>query len=140
MMMMTENDYIAEYIKEKKPQMLKSLNFMAWKTQAMSKNMKDEIADAIKKAINEEMVIKAAADPEFDDESYYEFLTQKGKEYCKKHRGGDSCMCGNCPLSENMCCINEVGALIINDDCTNIRAAVSQYKYMIREVTKVDQN
>ncbi len=138
--MMTENDYIAEYIKEKKPQMIKSLNYMAWKTQAMSKNMKKEISEAIKVAMNEELAIKAAADPEFEDESYYDFLTQKGKEYCKKHRGGDSCMCGSCPLSENLYCINEVGTLIINEDTTDIMTAVSQYKYMIREVTKVDQD
>lgn len=138
--MMTENDYIAQYIEEKRPELIHSLDFVFWKMAAMVRNFGNEINEAFKKAMSDEMVIEAAADPEFEDESYYEFLTQKGKEYCKKHRGGDGCMCGNCPLSENLYCINEVGTLIINEDTTNIRTAVSQYKYMIREVTKVDQD
>lgn len=139
-MIKTENDYIAEYVKAKKPHILKTLNFVAWKTTAMSKQMKKDLASNFKKAMNDEMEIKAADFPEFEDRPYYDYITERGKEYCKKHRGSDSCLCGSCPLSENLFCINELGTLIINEDCTNLEAAASQYKYMFKEVTKDDQD
>lgn len=136
--MMTENDYIAQYIEEKRPELIHSLDFAFWKMAAMVRNFGNEINEAFKKAMSDEMVIEAAADPEFEDESYYEFLKQKGMEYCKKHRGSDDCLCGDCPLKDRLFCINEVGSLIINDDVREFIEAENEYKYMIKEVTRID--
>lgn len=138
-MIKTENDYIAEYIIEKRPELIKSFDYVFWKMAAMVRNFSVEIAEAFKKTMSDEMETEAADDPEFEDEEYYDFVTKKGMEYCHKHRGSN-CMCENCPLRENLYCINEAGSLIINEDCTALGAAASQYAYMIQEVTKHDQN
>lgn len=45
---MSENDYIAEYVKEKRPEIIHSLDFMTWKIQRTFKNIANELATAVK--------------------------------------------------------------------------------------------
>lgn len=45
---MSENDYIAEYVKEKRPEIIRTVDFMAWKMCRIVKNVANDIATAVK--------------------------------------------------------------------------------------------
>ena len=141
---MTDNDYLAEYVREKKPELVSSMDFFNWKIARMVRNMCEELAKAFKKALNDEDLTINDEDvskvdlPVLDDQSYHEYIKEQGKKYCKKHCGSMDNLCGNCPLRENMYCINQEGCLIVNEDSADYISAMSQYNYMIEEVNKVD--
>jgi demethoxyubiquinone hydroxylase (CLK1/Coq7/Cat5 family) len=44
---MSENDYIAEYIKERRPEIINCIPFFAWKMGRMVRNMGEAIAHAM---------------------------------------------------------------------------------------------
>lgn len=134
---MTDNDYLAEYVKEKYPDIAHSFNFAVWKLGTMSRNLVEEITSICTKALNDEDVTKIDL-PVLEDQSYHEYIKEQGKRYCKKHCGTMDNLCGNCPLRENMYCINQEGCLIVNEDCAEYISAMAQYNYMIEEVNKVD--
>ena len=46
---MSENDYIAEYVKEKRPEIIHTLDFHFWKFGRVIKNVGDTIAKVFKK-------------------------------------------------------------------------------------------
>ena len=138
--MMSQNDYIAEYVREKNPELISSFDFIYWKIGKMSNDIVREIADRFEKAMNAISDFKAADDPEFEDESYYEYIKQKGIEYCDKHKRGDHWTCLDCPLRDNLFCINTEGNLITNYDVRGYMTAVKDYKYMIEEVTGIDKD
>lgn len=49
---MTENDYIAEYVKEKRPEIL-GFDFAIWKTSKIVKNFVDNFSKAFSDLMNE---------------------------------------------------------------------------------------
>ena len=134
---MTDNDYLAEYVREKRPELVGSMDFAIWKIARMVRNMGEELTKAFTKALNDEDVTKVEL-PVLDDQSYHEYIKEQGKKYCKKHCGSMDNLCGNCPLRENMYCINQEGCLIVNEDSADYISAMAQYNYMIEEVNQVD--
>ena len=48
---MTENDYIAEYVKEKRPELINSFDFFGWKLARMLANSLNGLTKALKDAI-----------------------------------------------------------------------------------------
>lgn len=44
---MTENDYIAEYIKEKRPELIKSFDYLIWKMGKILENFAEDVTDAL---------------------------------------------------------------------------------------------
>lgn len=134
---MTDNDYLAEYVKEQYPGIAHSYNFAIWKLGNMSRNFMEELASMFTKALNNEDVTKIDL-PVLEDQSYHEYIKEQGKRYCKKHCGTMDNLCSGCPLAHNLFCINQEGELIINEDTVDYISAVEQHNYMIEEVNKVD--
>lgn len=61
---MNENDYIAEYVKEKYPKLISGADFMFWKiTKGISETVK-AFCDSVKNIA----YITKAEDPEFEDD------------------------------------------------------------------------
>lgn len=53
-MKMTENDYIAEYVKEKMPEITHTFDFAMWKWIKITKNFAKKISKIFKKGDNED--------------------------------------------------------------------------------------
>lgn len=47
---MTENDYIAEYIKEKRPEIISGFDFVAWKLTKTMNIVAEQLSEALEKA------------------------------------------------------------------------------------------
>ena len=58
---MTENDYIAEYVKERRPEITTSLDFVGWKMARIFQNAVKDIANAFKNVDITELCKAAAA-------------------------------------------------------------------------------
>lgn len=63
---MSENDYIAEYIKEKRPELISSIDFIVWKIGRVVAESVNALADAIKGLAKED--IEALMREEDEDE------------------------------------------------------------------------
>ena len=50
---MTENDYIAEYIKERRPEIIISVDYLAWRFVKALNNCMDGLSDGIDKCLKE---------------------------------------------------------------------------------------
>lgn len=46
---MTENDYIAEYVKEKRPEIIETPSYLIWRIGKTVSNLADDIIDAFRK-------------------------------------------------------------------------------------------
>lgn len=46
---MSENDYIAEYVKEKRPEIIGTIDFVAWKFRKVVSNTVKTVTEAIKR-------------------------------------------------------------------------------------------
>lgn len=53
-MKMTENDYIAEYVKEKMPEIIHTFDFTMWKMMRSFKNFAEKISKIFKKGEDED--------------------------------------------------------------------------------------
>ena len=60
---MTDNDYIAEYVKEERPEILKGRKFFEWKLKRFAADAATEISRFIHQAMSEDSS-KAAAEEE----------------------------------------------------------------------------
>ena len=60
---MTDNDYIAEYVKEKRPDVLKGRSFIEWKLARLVSNASKEIAQLFMQFLDEDLS-EAAGDEE----------------------------------------------------------------------------
>ena len=58
---MTENDYIAEYVKERRPEITTSFDFVGWKMARIFQNAVKDIANAFKNVDITELCKAAAA-------------------------------------------------------------------------------
>ena len=135
---MTDNDIIAEYVMQTNPELIRRIDFVKFRLNKIVEADKRSIAEAFEK-------LRADANetdpvPVKTNEPYYEYLKQRGIEYCQKNCGTQQNLCGRCPLAFNFCCINQEGLLVINDDTIDPVTAVAQVNYMIEEVTKIEQD
>lgn len=51
---MTDNDYIAEYVKERKPEVIRTREFFEWKVARYAANAAREISDLFAQFMNED--------------------------------------------------------------------------------------
>lgn len=58
---MTENDYIAEYVRERRPEIITSFDFIGWKMARIFQNAAKDIANAFKNVDITELCKAAAA-------------------------------------------------------------------------------
>lgn len=66
---MTENDYIAEYIKEKRPEIISSLDFIGWKIARMITDSINSFADTLADFARSVIGEKNIEEDEQDDET-----------------------------------------------------------------------
>lgn len=50
---MTENDYIAEYVRERRPEIITSVDYLTWRFVKAFNNCMDDLSDAIDKCLKE---------------------------------------------------------------------------------------
>lgn len=60
---MTDNDYIAEYVKEKRPEVIRGRDFFKWKLSRYAADAATEIAKLFAEFVNED-ISEAAGDEE----------------------------------------------------------------------------
>lgn len=136
--MMTDNDIIAEYVKKNNPGLIRDIKFVSFRLNKIGEEDMRLIKEAFENLKADDLKIMPSE--EVSSEPYYEYIRQKGIEYCKKHCGTQDNLCGRCPLAFNLCCINQDGVMILNEDTVSFERAVAQYNFMIREVTQVDKD
>lgn len=135
---MTDNDIIAEYVKENHPDLLKGIRFAKFRINKIGENDIRSIREKFEKLKTEYKAFERVE--KVSDQAFYEAVRKKGIEYCKKNCGSDENLCGRCPLAFNLFCVNQQGCLIMNDDTTEVVAAFEQLTYMLCEIFKLDND
>lgn len=80
---MSENDYIAEYIKERRPELIRSFDFVFWKMSRITEDAVKKIIDAfsgIDLSSVDLSALQQAAEDEEDDEEETPDVAAGGEE------------------------------------------------------------
>ena len=88
--MKTNNDYLAEYVREKRPEIEESLAFIIWKATALLRESLSDLAESMKKVADQgsKLFVDDSCSEEYDEECDGRY-DQYYCEQCKANDTGD---------------------------------------------------